>query len=70
MESGREINLEITRQVYEASQTNRSSESQEMSALKNGRNLQKYYELSESQKGKCKVHRCTGTETLYRPYGP
>ena len=20
--------------------------------------------------GKCKVHRCTGTEALYRPYGP
>jgi len=26
--------------------------------------------LSNGKKGKDKVHPCTGTEALYRPYGP
>jgi len=27
-------------------------------------------EVSPKAKGKGKVHHCTGTEALYRPYGP
>jgi hypothetical protein len=28
------------------------------------------YNFSNTGKGKGKVHPCTGTEALYRPYGP
>jgi hypothetical protein len=32
--------------------------------------LDLYSYLSSKQRVKCKVHPCTGTEALYRPYGP
>ena len=40
--------------------------------LKNGKQLLalRHYKKIFSQKSKGKVHPCTGTDALYRPYGP
>ena len=61
-----EINVKITREVCEASQTNRSSESQENSSLKKAVICINITKILNLRKVKVKVHLCTGTETLYR----